>query len=148
MFWDEVCFYMFWHSVLEVVFLFAFFFLFFQMSILLIFCLNVLSHYLFPFSWLTDVLFLWTYGHSPSNWVQNVKTLNTWKLHSHGLGGVAEWVKMDNLKVLGELEKLWIQNINFPVNKKSFTLSALKNFIFFLLPWELKVAFSFKTEKW
>lgn len=45
---------------------------------------------------LTDVLFLWTYhGHSPSNWVQNLDSLNTRKLHSHGLGELlneSKWI--------------------------------------------------------
>lgn len=133
------------------IFLFAFFFLFFTWAHCWFFA---------SMSWTTTVLLPIPWADRcivpmDISWSQSIKlssklkdSLNTRKFHSHGLGELLNESKWVIQKRCGKLEKLWIQNINFPVNKKSFTFSALKNFIFFLFFWELKEAFSFKTEKW
>lgn len=106
-FWDEVGFY-----VLAFgfggFFLVCFFLSFFQMSTLLIFSLNVLNHYLFTFSWADRCIVP-----MDISWSQSIKlslklkdSLNTWKPHSHVLGGVAEWGKMNNLKMLWVTKKI------------------------------------------
>lgn len=70
-------------------------FFFFRWAHCWFFCLNVLNHYLFSFSWADRCIVP-----MDISWSQSIKlssklkdSLNTWKLHSHGLGGVAEWVK-------------------------------------------------------
>lgn len=81
---------------------------FFQMSTLLIFCLNVLNRCSFPFSWADRCIVP-----MDISWSQSIKlssklkdSLKTWKLHSHGLGGIAEWGKMSHLKVQWVTKKI------------------------------------------
>lgn len=78
-FWEEAGFY-----VLAfcfggfVLFCFFLFFLFFRWAHCWFFASMSWTTIRSPSPELTDVLFLWTYhGHSPSNWVQNLKTLLT-----------------------------------------------------------------------